>query len=191
MPKRRKFLAGVGALVSGSAAAVGTGALSSVEAERSVNADVVTDANGTLGIQLDAPGLENSNKALMNNGQLELQFDGADSTGGTFSSSSGLNADSTYHFDNVFQLVNRSSDDVIYEWDKSQLDNPGAFNFYAAYPNGGPVIGSRDSDFSAQNNSGQALNIGVTIRTPDSVTEDWETGTLVIRADNPDDSNIN
>lgn len=189
MTNRRKFLAGVGALASGSAAAVGTGALSSVEAERAIDADVVTDANGSIGIKLDAPGLENTNVASINDGQLELQFNGADSTDNSFSSSEGLNADATYHFDNVFQLVNRTSEDLHYEWDKSQLDNPGAFNFYAAYP-GGNVFSDRDSDWEAQNNSGSALNIGITIRTPDSLEEDWETGTLVIRADDPDDSNI-
>jgi hypothetical protein len=51
MTHRRKFLAGIGALASGSAAAMGTGAVSSITASRESNiANVSTDADGIIGM---------------------------------------------------------------------------------------------------------------------------------------------
>ena len=181
--RRRKFLIGMGSLAAGGAAAMGTGAVSSVEAERAIDADVVKDTNGMLGFDVTDASLENSQAASMSDGQLELTFDGS-------GSSSGLNPDSTYHFDNVFQILNQTSEDLHIEFDKSSLDNPAAFNFYAQWTNGG-LIGSRDSDYTGQINSGFGINVGITIRTPDQVETDWETGTLVIRTDHPEDKNVN
>ncbi|WP_141212912.1 hypothetical protein [Halorubrum sp. Ea1] len=51
MTKRRKFLAGLGALATGSAAAMGTGAFSTVSAERTVSIEVTGDANAYLGLE--------------------------------------------------------------------------------------------------------------------------------------------
>jgi len=48
MANRRKFIAGLGALATGSAAAVGTGAFTSVSAERSVTIDTADDAYAFL-----------------------------------------------------------------------------------------------------------------------------------------------
>lgn len=50
MAKRRKFLAGLGALASGSAAAVGTGAFTSVEAERNIDIETAGDKSALLQI---------------------------------------------------------------------------------------------------------------------------------------------
>lgn len=50
MAKRRKFLAGLGALASGSAAAVGTGAFTSVEAERNIDIETAGDESALLQI---------------------------------------------------------------------------------------------------------------------------------------------
>ena len=161
---------------------MGTGAVSSMESPRAVDTDVVTDASGTLAIGVSDGSLENSQVASYSDGQLELAFDGS-------GSASGLNPDSTYHFDNVFQILNQDPEGIFLEFKKSQLDNPHAFNFYAQYTNG-DLIGSRDSDFTGQISSGNGINVGITIRTPDSVPEDWETGTLVIRGDDQDDQNI-
>ncbi|WP_435072866.1 hypothetical protein [Halorubrum sp. HHNYT27] len=53
MTNRRKFIAGLGALATGSAAAMGTGAFSSVEANRQVSVDTAGDANAYLGLSGD------------------------------------------------------------------------------------------------------------------------------------------
>jgi hypothetical protein len=187
--QRRKFLAGIGSLAAGGAAAMGTGAVSSQESARAVDTDVVTDADGTLGIVTSDESLENAQFVTKNDGQLKLQFDGATTDGDWASGASGLNPDTTYHFDNAFQLVNRTSEPLALEFVKSRLNNASAFNFYVSYI-GGSIIGSRNSDYTGQITSGNGVNVGVTIRTPDQVVSDWETGTLVIRADDPDDQNV-
>ena len=46
--ERRKFVVGLGALASGSAAAMGTGAFSSAQAERSVSVTVADDRSGYI-----------------------------------------------------------------------------------------------------------------------------------------------
>lgn len=48
---RRKFVLSVGALAGGGSLALGTGAFSSVEAERDVGVTVADDASAYLGIQ--------------------------------------------------------------------------------------------------------------------------------------------
>ena len=48
---RRKFVAGLGALAGGGAIATGTGAFSSIEAERNLSVSVAEDSNAYLGIE--------------------------------------------------------------------------------------------------------------------------------------------
>jgi len=51
---RRRFTIGLGTLAAGSAAAVGTGAFTSVEADRGVSVDVASDSEAFLGISSDS-----------------------------------------------------------------------------------------------------------------------------------------
>lgn len=184
MVKRRKFVIGMGSLAAGSAVAIGSGAVSSQDSPRSVDADVVNDTNGTLQFILDHGSLENTEYAEIDGyGQLSLHFDGTANEG------DGLNPDSTYLFDNLFQLQNATQDHLHVEIDKSGLDNPDAFTFYAHQTNGN-LIGSRDNDWNGQVNSGFGVNIGVKIETPDMVPENWETGQIVVKADDESDQNI-
>jgi hypothetical protein len=184
MVKRRKMLIGMGALAAGSAAGVGTGALSSQESPRAVSAAVVNDSGGTLQFNLGHASLENTEYATIGeDGQLRLNFDG------TANSGDGLNPDSTYDIDNVFQVINQTQDDLKLSIDKSGLDNPDAFTFYAHQTNGN-LIGSRSSDWNGQINSGFGVNIGVRVETPDSLPEGWETGQITITATDESDQNI-
>ena len=50
---RRKFTIGIGSLAAGSAAAIGTGAFTSVEADRGVEIDVVGDAKAFVSLDGD------------------------------------------------------------------------------------------------------------------------------------------
>ena len=107
MTHRRKFLAGVGALASGSAAAVGTGALSTASMERTVAADVASDSNAQIGLVAG----DVSDISEKPNGEIELSLTG-DGDG------KGVNTNSVYKWgtgdDNyAFALVN--NDDSIYE----------------------------------------------------------------------------
>ena len=101
MANRRKFLAGLGALASGSAAAVGTGAFTSVEASRDVTVSLASDSNAFL--QLEAL---DSNVAEQSDGTLALDFSGDNSIG------NGLNPDATTNFLDVFKIGNQGQNDV-------------------------------------------------------------------------------
>lgn len=189
--KRRKFIIGAGALASGSAVALGTGAVSQQQSNRTVEADVVTDESGLLQFHLDDDSLENTEYASYNDGQLQLHFDGqADlSNGGFAGQGDGLNANSTFDFDNLFQIRNATKDDLKVDIDKSGLDNPDSFTLYGHFTSG-DLIGNRDSDWNGQVNAGFGVNIGVRIETPDNVEPGWETGEIIITGKDTDDANI-
>jgi hypothetical protein len=59
MPKRRKFLAGLGSLAAGGAAAMGTGAFTLVEADRGLTVNTRYNGDALLGI---SPAKENGNE---------------------------------------------------------------------------------------------------------------------------------
>lgn len=189
--QRRKYLVGLGSLAAGSAAAIGTGAVSSQASPRAVDVDVVADNKGLLQFVLDHSSLENTEYASYDAGQLELHFnDEADlSNGGFAGQGEGLNPDSTFDFDNVFQIQNATADDLKVNIDKSGLDNPDDITFYGLFTNG-TLIGNRDSDWNGQVNAGFGINIGIRIETPDNIDNGWEEGQIVIEAKDTDDANI-
>ena len=89
MANRRKFLAGLGALASGSAAAMGTGAFTSVSAERGVSVSVVGDGDAYLRM---VP--ESQYASFASNGEIKLTFDS-------------LNTDAKSEFSDVFAIQNQ------------------------------------------------------------------------------------
>ncbi|WP_094524957.1 hypothetical protein [Halorubrum sp. Eb13] len=129
MANRRKFIAGLGALATGSAAAIGTGATSQIRAERSVTASVTGDGSAYLGLE------ERSEYATYSDGELTLQFPT-------------LNENANTRFENVFWIRNNgnqdlsvqaytlddsgnfagwtSSDFALY-WSQNETSGPGAF----------------------------------------------------------------
>ena len=113
MAKRRKFLAGLGALVSGSAAAMGTGAFSQATADRTVSVSVAGDGAAYLDLN---PVSEYA--SISNGGELTLNF-------GT------LNQDSDFRFYDVFQVSNTTDEPLAifldtgsgYGWSNTQEQN--------------------------------------------------------------------
>jgi hypothetical protein len=99
--ERRKFLIGAGALASGSAAAVGTGAFSSVDANRDFDLDIEGDQNAYL--QLDPT----SEYASVTEGSIELDFGFTTDDGG-----SGINGRADTSFDDVFTIKNQGTETV-------------------------------------------------------------------------------
>jgi len=186
--ERRKFVVGLGSLAAGGAAAMGTGAVSQSESSRSVDVDIANDSNGFLQINTTGSSLENTEYVSYEDGQLTIQISDPDNSGFA-SQAQGLNPDSTFDFDNLFQVLNATEDDLLLSIDKSTLDNPDAFTFYAHQTNG-DLIGSRDNDWNGQINSGYGVNIGIRIETPDEVVEDWETGSITIKTADDSDKNV-
>lgn len=90
--KRRTFIAGVGSFTAASTAAVGTGAFTSVSADRSLTVETAGDENAFLA--MEPTSRPNSEYAtLTTNDVLALDFTETDAGG------EGLGTDSIYEFD--------------------------------------------------------------------------------------------
>ncbi|WP_139042954.1 hypothetical protein [Halorubrum tropicale] len=103
---RRKFVIGAGSLAAGGAAAMGTGAFSSVEADRPFEITVADDdvAYLTLTPNDNHP---NGNYAKGNNNVFRLDFDGNNQVDG-----GGVNGEAVSDFKSVFQIKNQGTQEV-------------------------------------------------------------------------------
>jgi len=112
MTNRRKFLAGVGALASGSAAAVGTGAFTSASAERDANINVVADSNGLM----ELSSVTSGDLVREENGELLIDFTSGQDASGVNLNSEYEVGDPNFGSGNVsnpaFLLQNNSDNDV-------------------------------------------------------------------------------
>ena len=103
--ERRKFVVGLGALASGSAAAMGTGAFTSVQAERGITVDTAGDASAYVGIAPDDG--PNGQYASTSDGIVSLDFTSNDETNST-----GLNDKAKVNIEDVLQITNNGTQDV-------------------------------------------------------------------------------
>lgn len=100
--QRRKFVIGMGALASGAAAAMGTGAFNVARSDRDIEVDIVDDSDAYLGLEAT------SKYAADDGGELELAFDGSlDDQNGD-----GLSEDANYVFTDVFAIRNNGTDEI-------------------------------------------------------------------------------
>jgi hypothetical protein len=99
MVKRRKMLLGLGSLAAGGAAAMGTGAFTSVAADRDV--EIATRGDASAYLQIEAMDTPNGNKYVVedSNGEVGLKFTGVNK-----------NADSK--FANLLKITNQGTQDV-------------------------------------------------------------------------------
>ncbi len=113
---RRQLLVGLGGLVGGGGMAAGTGAFTSVDADRQASVQVSGDVNGFLQIfssnrgTLNQPNGTFATSTGSPGNQLTLDFNDADGTG---SGSIGVGTDSRYVFDDVFRVRNEGTQDVF------------------------------------------------------------------------------
>jgi len=115
--ERRKFVIGLGALASGSAAATGTGALTSSSSERDLHIDVATsDDTGFVGIEaLSGPNSVFVNQSGSTGGGLSVNIEN------TNNGADGLNEDSAFLFDDLFQIRNQGNQPV---WIWAEVSGP-------------------------------------------------------------------
>ena len=96
--KRRQFALGLGTIAAGSAAAVGSGAFTSVEADRTISAEVEQDSDAFL--ELDALGATERSSAA---DQVEFEFpslaEQTEGEGVNEQNPQGLGSDSVYRFE--------------------------------------------------------------------------------------------
>jgi hypothetical protein len=107
--KRRKLLAAIGALSGGGAVAMGTGAFTSVSADRDVAVQVADDADALLALRAigpNAPYTETSNGTL----GIDITGDNATAAGGQ-----GVNTNAVTVFKEMFEVQNQGTQDVDVE----------------------------------------------------------------------------
>lgn len=107
--KRRTLLASLGTLTAGAAGITGSGAFTSTTATRGVSATVTTEDAAYLSLEPHPTSTEGgfANQAGTSN-ELSLDFN----RGGNLGAGVGLNPDSTYAFDEVFQVTNQGTQTV-------------------------------------------------------------------------------
>lgn len=105
--QRRKMLAALGSAAVGGATAMGTGAFTSVTADRSVDVAVAGDSDALLTVQ-EVSGSANSK-------YVTIESDGTLSIDISTKQGKGLNEDATTKIKDLFQIRNRGTQDV-YVW---------------------------------------------------------------------------
>ncbi|WP_439027429.1 hypothetical protein [Haloarchaeobius sp. DT45] len=129
--ERRKFLIGLGSVAAGGAAAMGTGAFTSVEADRTLSIDTAGDANAFLSFKRATdpdgnvyPNAEEYVHGDLNGETLSLDFTQSNDTAG---SASGINQNAKTIFDNLFDITNNGSQDVVLTVQSDLIASQGGF----------------------------------------------------------------
>jgi len=157
--QRRKFVIGMGALASGAAAAVGTGAFSSVEANRDVSVELAGDADAYLALTAERDDIISD---VGDDETLDIDLGSQETDeGGT-----GFNDDAVTEIDGVFKIENQGTQDgVDLSLDEADVQDGVTFELQEE------TIDAGDSTL-----------VDVTVDTLDEDPEE-EDGTLVISAE--------
>jgi len=107
MANRRNVLIGLGGLVAAGGAALGTGAFTTVEAQRTVNIQTTGDADAFLAMRPARS--DNAFVSNTTNGTIQVNLDGTDSNNGN---ASGLNKNARTRFENLVLLANNGTQNV-------------------------------------------------------------------------------
>lgn len=107
--KRRKFVLGLGATATGGSALLGTGAFTSVNAERDIAVDVADDSDAFLRLGQCASG-SNGAYVTEDGGLFGIDLSGDNSNDPP--AGEGVNADARSTFDNVFEICNQGTQEV-------------------------------------------------------------------------------
>jgi hypothetical protein len=122
MVKRRKFVIGLGALVAGSGAALGTGASVNSTMSRNGDIEVVNDSKGLLALNVGNEA--DSDVVSMQNGQLAIDFSGRDN-----GETNGVNVNSKYQ---VGSLTGGNNDIAVFD---KEGGGPTSFNAFTVVNN--------------------------------------------------------
>jgi hypothetical protein len=155
--QRRKLLAGLGSLAAGGAAVIGTGAFTSVSANRGVAVNVADDSDALLSITKDTRGgsvTANANEYVDTSGQtVSLDITETDS------GADGINDDATTVIDDLLTVTNQGTQDVFIGYTHPASPNGNFALYHEDQDFRGPGGGSNyDASGGNYNNDGQ-LNI--------------------------------
>ena len=170
--KRRNLLIGVGT-AAGTSMALGSGAFSTVEANRQAEVTVTGDSNAYLAL---GPGDQNGAFVDEDDGQVVLDFSG-NRNGGV-----GVGGDSTYTFDDTLWVQNQGTSST-YVWTsvESSTFADGAFYLY--------THSNRDTQFSegdaVELGIGESIPLGVYIDTTEISTDSYDVDLTIHGAGEP------
>ena len=119
--QRRNFLIGAAGTAIGGSALVGSGAFTSVEAERDFALAVAGDADAFLSIEVQDP----EHAGVTDDDIVELAFDGeATGEGASGADGEGINKNATTRFDEVISIQNQGTEDVelFFVTDQADVD---------------------------------------------------------------------
>jgi hypothetical protein len=106
---RRQLIAAMGTIGAGGAVVTGTGAFTSVEADRDVAVEVADDANAFLALEAIGP---NAPYTDTSNGQLGIDLT---SSNATVAGGQGVNTDAVTVFKELFEVRNQGTQEVEVE----------------------------------------------------------------------------
>ncbi|TKX72731.1 hypothetical protein EXE46_15535 [Halorubrum sp. GN11_10-6_MGM] len=166
MANRRSVLIGLGGLVAGGGALLGTGAFTTVEADRTVNIQSTGDASAFLAL---TPARSSGNYVDNSTDTIEIDLDGTDSNN---DAASGLNENARTRFENLVDITNNGTqnvDKIAFEVEETALsDSTESGNHEEAFKivTGGdtlnPLSGSEVDLFSSNDVSGPLTPGGTT-----------------------------
>jgi hypothetical protein len=120
--QRRKFVVGLGSLAAGGAAAMGTGAFTSVEANGVFEVTIEDDTDALLGLKPgDGPNGEYA--FVYTSGQGDLEINLADGAHVDSPTGSGVNSLARTEIDGIFKIVNQGTQPVTVEIEKTALSS--------------------------------------------------------------------
>ena len=159
--ERRKLLIGIGALGTGGAAAFGTEAFTSIEAERNVDVSVAGDSSAYLAFQALDSVNGNDYVTTESDDTISITLNGDGGAGG-----SGVNQDAVTQIEDLFKVVNQGtqSTSVYFE------DDSDAVTFRVTRSTDTSTNGSNGQSLEGADNSveldvGEQVVVGLTIDT--------------------------
>lgn len=199
--KRRKFIVGLGSLVAGGSAAMGTGAVSQfTSGNRTIEAEIVGDQSAYVALERPTDGLSDGGNTRNGNfvkfsgspEKLELDFTSDNPTSarsgdpqqGNSLGGEGVNPGSTYYFDGTFLIRNLSnnSGSGVGELDIWIQESIPGITFYEEKGGGRNRLGpGNKTDISP----GQELAVGVKIEA-DKLPGNPTNETFVVHAEELD-----
>ncbi|WP_230198671.1 hypothetical protein [Halopiger djelfimassiliensis] len=185
---RRNVLVGLGTIVAGGGAALGTGAFSSVEASRTANIDVADDAAAFLALEVHSSRAADSGFVQASGGtdgngnqqgQIEFHFDATAADG------DGLNDDAVTSFDDLLTITNNGTNDVTLSIGPDDSSYDAVLTPYVGSDRNTVIDGTQiltaDGTDAGDNEYGSSIDVGFEFDTTAGDASQIET--IVITAD--------
>ena len=158
----------MGSLAAGGAAAIGTGAFTSVTATRNVDVDVAGDASAYL--RLEGTGGDNSEYVSDDGdgGTLSMNLDSRNETG---ADGEGVNPDAVTKIDDVFTIENQGTQEVTVTLSKTGHNS----EMVKFYTNSNAYSGNPLGNNSVTLGTGEKITVSIKVDTEDEgVSDDTE-----------------